>query len=54
MKLSLISKKDEEIVEVKKQVLAKELFGKFQIASEKSAQKIKDEMRNGWNELVLD
>jgi antitoxin component of MazEF toxin-antitoxin module len=43
-----IQENDEVIIEIKKRVLAKELFGKFQIASEKSTQKIKDEMRKGW------
>lgn len=44
-----IIENDEIIIEVKKQILARELFGKYPRNSKKTAQEIKDEMRKGWN-----
>lgn len=43
-----IREDDEIVVEIKKQTLAKELFGKYPRASRKTAQEIKDDMRAGW------
>ena len=45
-----IRENDEIMIEIKKQTLARELFGKFPRASKKSAQEIKDEMRGGWSQ----
>ena len=41
-----ISENDEIIIEIKKQPLAGDFFGKFPI--KKSGQQIKNEMRRGW------
>jgi antitoxin component of MazEF toxin-antitoxin module len=44
-----IRENDKIIVEIKKKVLAGELFGKFpEWTSKKSAQELKDEARAGW------
>ncbi|MFA5020042.1 MAG: AbrB/MazE/SpoVT family DNA-binding domain-containing protein [Candidatus Pacearchaeota archaeon] len=45
-----INENDSLVVDVKRKVLAKEMFGKFpKWKSKKSAQELKDEMRKGWN-----
>lgn len=45
-----IRENDEVLIEVKKPVLAKELFGKFpEWKSKKTTQELKDEARLGWN-----
>lgn len=44
-----ISENDEVVVEIKKQILARDLFGKYPRTSKRTAQEIKDEMREGWN-----
>tara|TARA_Y100000034_G_scaffold31356_1_gene38364 strand:- start:1480 stop:1695 length:216 start_codon:yes stop_codon:yes gene_type:complete len=46
---SRIRENDELTVEIKRRPLAGDLFGKFPIKSNKTAQQIKDEMRKGWN-----
>jgi len=43
-----IRENDEITIEIKKRLLAGELFGKFPRKSKKSAQEIKDELRGGW------
>ena len=45
-----IRENDEIIIEIKKPVLAGELFGKYpEWKSKKSAQELKDEARRGWD-----
>jgi len=45
-----IRENEEVIIEVKKPVSVKELFGKYpQWKSRKTAQELKDEARKGWN-----
>jgi antitoxin component of MazEF toxin-antitoxin module len=44
-----IRENDEVVIEVKKKVLAGEMFGKFPRKSGKTAQELKDEMRRGWD-----
>ena len=44
-----IRENDEITIEVKKRVLAGEMFGKFPRKSGKTAQELKDEMRRGWD-----
>ncbi len=43
-----IRENEEVIVEVKKPLLAREVFGMLPRTSKKTAQQIKDEMRSGW------
>lgn len=43
-----IRENEEVIVEVKKPLLAREVFGMFPRTSKKTAQQIRDEMRSGW------
>jgi len=44
-----IRENDEIIVEVKKEVLAKDFFGRFAGKFKKTAQELKDEARKGWD-----
>lgn len=44
-----IKENDEIIVEVKKPVIGKDLFGKYPRTSEKSPQELKDKARAGWD-----
>lgn len=44
-----IKPNDEVILEVRKNPLAGNFFGKFPIKNGKSVQEIKDEMRKGWH-----
>lgn len=44
-----IRENDVIAVEIRKKPLAGEFFGKFPVKSKKTTQKIKDEMRKGWN-----
>ena len=45
-----IRENEEVIIEIKKPVFVKELFGKYpQWKSRKTAQELKDEARKGWN-----
>lgn len=44
-----IKENDEIIIEIKKSVLVRDLFGMFpKITSKETAQELKDEMRKGW------
>lgn len=43
-----IRENDKITIEIKKQILAKELFGKYPRTSKRTAQETKDEMRKGW------
>lgn len=43
-----IKENDEVIIEVRKNIIAKNLFGKFPRLSKKSAQELKDDARKGW------
>jgi antitoxin component of MazEF toxin-antitoxin module len=45
-----IRENDEVLIEVKKKILAGEMFGRFpEWKSKKSAQELKDEARKGWD-----
>ena len=44
-----IKENDEVVIEVRKNIIAKNLFGKFpEWKSKKSVQELKDEMKRGW------
>ena len=43
-----IKDNDEITLEIKKQTVANELFGKYPITSGRTTQEIKDEMKKGW------
>lgn len=44
-----IRENDKIIIEIKRPVIAKDLFGKYPRKSSKTAQELKDEAREGWN-----
>ncbi len=44
-----IKENEDVIIEIKRRPLAAEFFGKFPRKSGKTAQKLKDEARKGWN-----
>jgi antitoxin component of MazEF toxin-antitoxin module len=48
IEINKIKENDELTIDIKKQILAKDLFGKYPRTSKKTGQEIKDEMRKGW------